>query len=613
MDNEIAAVLAEFESRTMPFEALELSGRLRGLADRRRESGVPISTEISSEVFAWAVLPAYNCKEPGWGTYFGPMADWGNGCTMPNIADINTDTIDYWAGRSLEVSNPLLKLRYADVTWDFSGKLEYRRARGQVALILIDSVLTLAVQDQFPNEIEGYQSFKRALEIAVLLRDPKQLDRLGSGLIAYEDRHAEDCLPGTWGMSFDQLLRDGRKLNLAPEQEIKIIVDLEGRLTRLSDREDIAKLEPHHVEKAALRLATHFRRVNQRDDLRRVMGLYAGAFMRKAETNLWVGSAWLETVHRKLIEFQLHDEAKKFQPTLRAAAVKMRQAMPRHTYSMPVNTADLNAVIAAMLQGGWEEIFQRLIGGFLPRRARELEHLRASTNDNFIMSLSTSNKVDQVGRVTAKIGTLEHDPEGNLVHHYAKLVEWNEWILRCIVEALIAERGLSADQIASQIYESPVPDPSRRPIVQCALEAYIAKNWAVAIHLLVPQIEDTVRRLVDLNGGVTWREGKHEGLHVRNLDELLCDEFAVKSLGEDITLYLRMLLTDQRGMNVRNDVAHGIIPPEGFNSRIADRLVHAMLIFGSLRLVTQEIDEDAAPTTATAEVATSDSIEAVTT
>ena len=91
---------------------------------------------------------------------------------------------------------------------------------------------------------------------------------------------------------------------------------------------------------------------------------------------------------------------------------------------------------------------------------------------------------------------------------------------------------------------------------------------------------------------MTWREGKHEGMHVRNLDELLNDEIAVRSLGEDISFYLRSLLTDQRGMNVRNDVAHGLIPPEGFGSRTADRLVHAMLLFGNLRSKAIEIDEE---------------------
>ena len=359
---------------------------------------------------------------------------------------------------------------------------------------MIESVLLLGVQDAFPNEIEGYQSFKRALGIAV--RDSEQLSRLRDGLIAYENQHAVDHLLGTWGMSFDWLLRDNRKAKPSTEQATTIIADLEGRLRRLADREDVAQLDPHQVERAALRLATHYRSVNRRDDLRRVMQVYAGAFMRKAETNTWVGSSWLETVHRKLIEFQLHDEAKEFQPTLRAASIKMREQMPRHTYSVPIDTSDFNAFIDSMLQGDWSEIFHRLIGRFLPWRARELEQLRTTMKDRFILDLFTPTKVDHAGRVIAKIGTLNQDPEGNLIHHYENLFEWNEWLLRCTVEALIAERGLSAEQILGQIYESPVPDPSRRPIVQRALEAYFAKDWAVAIHLLVPQIEDTVRRLV---------------------------------------------------------------------------------------------------------------------
>ncbi len=581
MDDELTLILTEFDSREKPFNALELSGRLVGLSTRLRDGGLAISVALTAEVFAWSVLPEYNCTGSGWSTYYGPMFDWGNGYTQPSIAEIDSDTIGYWTCRALQAKNPLLKLRYADVTWDFSEKLSCRQARGQVFTILIESVLALACQNSFPDEIEGYRNFKRALGIAV--RDSEQLRTLQYGLIDYEDRHAVDHLLGTWGMSFDWLLCGNRKVKVIPERVTKIIANLEGRLTRLSDQEDVSQLDPHQIEGAALRLAKYYQSVSRRDDLLRVMRVYTDAFLRKAETNTSVGAAWLKRVHCKLIEFQLHDEAKAIQPTLRAASVKMREQMSQHTYSVPIGRDDFNAFIHAMLQGGWNEIFHRLIDRFLPIRASELAQLRAKMKNRFILDLFPVTIVDDAGRVIARIGTMNTDPEGNLLHHFANLIKWDECFLRCTMEALITTRGLSVKQILDQIYDSPMPDPLRRPIVERAIEAYFAEDWVVAIHILVPQIEDTVRRLVHLSGGVTWRDGKHDGMHVRNLDELLNDSISLNVLGEDVVFYLRSLLTDQRGMNVRNDVAHGLVPPEKSGACTADRLVHAMLIFGTLR------------------------------
>ena len=547
-----------------------------------------------AEVFAWSVLPDYTCKGSGWGTYYGPMMDWGKGCTMPSLSDLIPETIDCWVGRSQEATHPLLKIRYADVAWDFSPRVDKQQVRGRVATVVIDSVLSAAAKDLFPCEVEGYRDLRRALQIAFQTKDGLRIGRVRDEIIVYEDRHANDQLAGTWGISFDLLLDGARKIDMTEEHKLKIIDDLEGRLTRVCSVEDVAQLNPHLVQDVALRLARHYRKVGRRADLRRVLIAYATAYLRKAETNRFVGSAWLEGVYRKLNEFQFHTEAKEFQGHFRIAASHMRETMPRQTISVSIDAAAYQASIECMLLGDWDSIIHRLIGRFLPIRDQEMEQLQKARKGRFILDLFTPTLVDHLGRPIAKIGTMDQDPVGNLVHHVANIIVWNASTLRCIMEALVTERGLSSKEITEHIYQSPLFEPSRRPILEAGLNAYFVGGWVVAIHLLIPQIEDALRRLVSMTGGDIWREGKHEGIQLRTLDELLCDERAKMHLGEDTVFYLRTLLTDQRGLNVRNDVSHGITPFIGFNSTIADRLIHSVLLLGSLRPVGQEREESPA-------------------
>ena len=70
---------------------------------------------------------------------------------------------------------------------------------------------------------------------------------------------------------------------------------------------------------------------------------------------------------------------------------------------------------------------------------------------------------------------------------------------------------------------------------------------------------------------------------LKNLDDLLRDPVTTKAIPEDIRFYLRTLLCDLRGLNVRNNVCHGIWGPENFNCFIADRVIHAVLVIGLLR------------------------------
>ena len=64
---------------------------------------------------------------------------------------------------------------------------------------------------------------------------------------------------------------------------------------------------------------------------------------------------------------------------------------------------------------------------------------------------------------------------------------------------------------------------------------------------------------------------------MRTLDELLRDATLTGALSEDITTYLRALLTDARALNIRNKICHGMADQDSFNMLVADRVLHAAL------------------------------------
>jgi hypothetical protein len=83
-----------------------------------------------------------------------------------------------------------------------------------------------------------------------------------------------------------------------------------------------------------------------------------------------------------------------------------------------------------------------------------------------------------------------------------------------------------------------------------------------ALHVLVPQIERVVRKAAQLLGANVYRYVSGTGeIHWSSLDSLLQLE-PVKALlariHPDLSDELRYLLVDSRGLNLRDDVAHGI-------------------------------------------------------
>src|SRR5690606_11276383 len=111
---------------------------------------------------------------------------------------------------------------------------------------------------------------------------------------------------------------------------------------------------------------------------------------------------------------------------------------------------------------------------------------------------------------------------------------------------------------------------------------YFEEKYAASIHLLIPQFEEALRNLVEINGGniLTMKE---DVFHLKTFDHLLHDEILKKAFGEDIAFYFRVLFTDPRGWNLRNQVAHGLIDPKLLNQNTAQRVLHALFCLGMIR------------------------------
>ena len=581
---ELASILGAFDSLKTSFESTMLSGKLTETVSRHRESGDAIDKELFAEAVAWQLYPNHLNSNNTWGTYYGPFIDWGNGETVPMLAGITDEVIEYWAKRSKEAKHPLLKIRYADLVWDFGCKHNIKKLIRQAAQVMIDATLDASATDCFTHEVTGYQNLDRALQIALKIKNLSRVGQLRDCLISYENRHGDDALCGTWGHCIDLLVENQEKVQLSKEQEQQIISDMENRLARMANSDTVENLKPHHVERASMLLAKYYRRLRRVEDLRRVMGVYANAFVRKAEVNVWVGSSWLEAVYRKLLDFNLHAEAKLFQDRYRKASKKMMEQMPTSTVSVPIEIDVIDDAIRYMSIGDWREVFCRFTDEFVPRRGRQMQFLQESMKGRVLLSLFTPTVVDEQGRTIVKLGRFDQDPEGHLVRHYAQIMNIECFMMRAVIDTWLYERQLSLEDITQFICDSPLFEESRRPIIDSAVRAYLAQDWIVAIHLFVPQIEAAIRQVVEHSGAPTMKPGKHGGLQLRTLDDLLGDEAVEKVFDKDVTFYLRTLLTDQRGWNIRNDVSHGITPIQCFNSKVADRLLHVMLILGEIRI-----------------------------
>ena len=77
----------------------------------------------------------------------------------------------------------------------------------------------------------------------------------------------------------------------------------------------------------------------------------------------------------------------------------------------------------------------------------------------------------------------------------------------------------------------------------------------------------------------------------KNVHDMLSDlEATQPSLGEYLP-YLKVLLADPRGLNLRNRLCHGLMAPEHFTPQTSALALHALLFLAQLRICREPPDQ----------------------
>ena len=193
-----------------------------------------------------------------------------------------------------------------------------------------------------------------------------------------------------------------------------------------------------------------------------------------------------------------------------------------------------------------------------------------------------STQIVNEGQVVARVGSIDDDPDGHVLLEMGRDVGIWSKLLPLAMDRVVAHYELDSEKLTSMLYRSPLLDEGRRPFLEHGLRAHLVRDYVTATHVLVPQIEHILRRLL-ASTGCPVNKSVRGVFQEKNLNDILREPVLREILGEDVRLYLLMLLADQRGWNLRNSLCHGMLDITQVNRVVSDRILHVLLVLGSFR------------------------------
>lgn len=498
---------------------------------------------------------------------------------FPSVSMVNTDTITYWSARLEQTNHPVLAARYAGLIYDMSLHVTGSKPLFSIGKKYIESLLDLVEQKLYKVPVYAIGKIGRALEVALSLNNPDLIEKCKMAIFNLERDIAISDKPGLWGFTFD-LLMDGKRKFVSDDEESTIVKDLEKRL------ENMLLVDSWCAECSAKRLMGYYYHKKRPEEIKRIINRLGTSY-----SNATNGLATIQQVHytEQLYQFykkfQLNEEAENYLKKIRALSKETDKDMKSVFSELNIPKDKVDKYVDQILTGDNSEIlFARIIEACTPRIDELKEELNNLAKTAPLQFMISRDLLDKKGRRVAKIAPIAEDPESHLVLHISNAIRIGTIFLNFIFEEAINRELLTAHELLKFMNKSCIIEKDRFSIFQKGFEAYLNGDYLVATHILIPQFEEAIRNLVEMNGGSIMIQ-KGDAFNLKTFDHLLNDEIIIDVFGEDKSLYFRTLFTDKRGWNIRNNVAHGMFDTEQFqNKQNIDRILHAILCLGMVRL-----------------------------
>jgi len=291
-----------------------------------------------------------------------------------------------------------------------------------------------------------------------------------------------------------------------------------------------------------------------------------------------LAAAFLQTAMDHYRDARMPDESRRIRILMQAKIGEANAEMVPVETEIKISFDDMEAFLGAVIAGDIGTSFGRMARAFLLAR-KDLEEAVRNTLEQSPLMARIPQRIMAEDFVAAKIGSVEDDPFGRLFHEAKFRFELSGvWLHEAF--ARLERHEVHPEHIVGwanrhRLFED-------MALLLEGVRAWFHGDFAKATHILIPQIEVALRSIANEAGiPVTKAHPKVAGTSVAiGIGDILYTAHVTDVLGPDVTLHLQALFADPRGLNLRNEMAHGLLGASAFDGHLARLLIHCLLVLG---------------------------------
>lgn len=523
------------------------------------------------------------------------------GVYVKNLSDSNLDVL---SGLLPLTRDPAMRARFGDLLW--VERKSHKNAK-IAAEAYLENFKRIDVANHWPYDMD---SFRRGFGLARILG--KKNEPFPSYVAHVEELisiHAASCTNALCLQLFDLLLEhevgDFAKHAVTAEQVAKTIEDsgnpfLAQRCLEIAARMHTVAKNPEAARQARLKKGECLVRQAHNCIGKPGQGYATAAhFLAMAIECLRQAQAPEATVQ------QLHKQLREWQE---ASLAEMQTTHHETDISKAVEAARKHVKGKNLV----EAILAFALGHPLskPKQIRErvIESAKEFSFSHLFGSVHMASDGRVIGHKPPAIdlhkGVNETAMEAEMFSQ-AKMIDWplrvSAYVDPCRFE-IQQEHRPSLRDLAFLVEHNPFIPPGHEVLFLRGIHAGFQGDMMLCAHILIPQVEESIRHVLQRNGVVTSTLDSQLVQKERSLNELMLMPEAVQIFGEDNLFEMRGVLCEKFGFDLRNRLAHGFLTAQecfGPEVLLAWWLILRLCAFPIYRELQRQNSGDAQPPDAT--------------
>lgn len=486
--------------------------------------------------------------------------------------NLTDEQLDFLTTIAPEISDPELQARVADILW--VRRRNYRMAQLAIPAYL-QSATTLESPDHWTHCVDRIE---RALRLArkIKYQDEVVIAHIEAVLARY---NGED--PRWLSAKLMELLQEYRlgepaKYGVIAEKAAKLAEsaqDWHRARTLWSIKAVWHRMEKDYSKELSASMSAAETYVKEAESaLKRTPPSYllASSFMERAvQAFRSIRGTKEETVDAKARAEQVHKLLLQYQE-------KNREEMITNSQGMDISKFVEEARNYVRGKNFQEALFALALLGTPTDISRLRQQVQQQARDFVMSHLFPVVMINEMGKVVAhQLGSvLSDNPEEAEAATRFEMCRNAIYYHNIHAQAYIdparyqinLEHGVRINDILSIVSHSPFIPPEREYLFAKGLYAGLTGDFFTSTHILIPQIENSIRYLLWQRGIITSGLDDRGIQNEHNLNSTLYRPDIASIFDENTLFDLKCLLVEHSGSNLRNRMAHGLISDSEFMS-----------------------------------------------